>query len=158
MDNRLNLAAPWIVYYHKIEALFKDDPAIKIVFDNENLVLKLYVEGDEKYNALAKLLPFEKDFGNVSLKIQVIPANTLQVSDINLFEKAFEGNPAVSFIKSVIDVSSNNFNFVVFQKKVVQFYDDNLGDINGLHSTLYHDIAKEVFGEREGIYFCTDKE
>ena len=31
-------------------------------------------------------------------------------------------------------------------------------DINGNCSTLYQEIAKDVFGEDEGICFCTDTE
>ena len=53
--------------------------------------------------------------------------------------------------------SLNDFNFVVFVPEVVQFYNDDLGDINGLCSTLYQDLAKDLFGEEAGIYFCTDK-
>jgi hypothetical protein len=48
---------------------------------------------------------------------------------------------------------------VVFVPKVVQYYTDNLGDINGFRTTLYQELAKELFGESEltrGVYFCTD--
>jgi hypothetical protein len=41
---RTNLSAPWITMYHEIEALFKKDPDIKVVYDEENVVVKLYVE------------------------------------------------------------------------------------------------------------------
>jgi hypothetical protein len=43
----------------------------------------------------------------------------------------------------------------VFEKKVVQFFNDQLDDINGNKSTLYQDIAKDVFEKHEGVYFCT---
>lgn len=48
--------------------------------------------------------------------------------------------------------------YVVFEAKVVQFFNDDIGDINGIKSTLYEDIAEEVFEKKEGIYFCTNKD
>jgi hypothetical protein len=48
---------------------------------------------------------------------------------------------------------------VVFVPEVVQYYTDNLGDINGFRTTLYQELAKELFGDSElsrGVYFCTD--
>ena len=41
----------------------------------------------------------------------------------------------------------NSFTYVVFEKEVVQYWNDNLGDINGLRSTLYQDLAKEIFAD-----------
>lgn len=40
--------------------------------------------------------------------------------------------------------------------KVVQYFNDDLGDAHGVCSTLYQEIAKDVFGEHEGIFFCTN--
>ena len=45
---------------------------------------------------------------------------------------------------------------MVFQNKVVQYFSDNMQDINGFTSTLYQEIAKELFGVDGGLYFCTD--
>ena len=47
--------------------------------------------------------------------------------------------------------------FAVFAKEVVQYYNDDLTDINGLKSTLYEDIARDVF-DIDGINYCTSKE
>ena len=75
-----------------------------------------------------------------------------------MFRKAFEGNPAFSYAVTVGGISSNDFNYVVFKNKVVQYWNDNLGDINGNESTLYQEIAKDIFEDCTGIYFCTDTE
>ena len=64
----LNLASPWAIFYHEVQALFEKDENIKIIFDEENYVIKLYVTGTDKAVALEKLLPQEKDFGNITLK------------------------------------------------------------------------------------------
>ena len=151
------LSSPWIKFYREIEALFKEDPEIKIVYDEDEPEVKLYVENTEKAEAIAQLLPAAKAFGNVVLKITIIPANALGESPkASLFRKAFKGNPAFSFIASVEGIFTNPISYVVFKNKVVQFFNDDLSDINGNCSTLYQELAKDVFGETDGIFFCTD--
>ena len=46
--------------------------------------------------------------------------------------------------------------FIVFEKVVVQWFSDSIGDWYGLTSTLYQDLAKDIFGNIDGVYFCTD--
>ena len=155
MNEKVNLSSPWILFFREIEALFKEDPAVKVDYDEDAKTIKLYVEGAEKADSLAQLLPAERTFGNVTVKVAVIPANLGEPSKLQLFQKAFEGNPALAFIqggsRGVFD-----FNYVVFKSKVVQFKSDDIGDVNGMTSTLYQDIAKDVFEDAPGIYFCTE--
>ena len=153
---RFNLSPPWIIFYKEVSALFEKDPEVNVVYHNENYEIKLYVDNQEKAEAITKLLPATKTFGNVVLKITVVPANKTGESKIDLFRKAFEGNEAVSFISSIDGILSNPINYVVFVKEVIQYYTDDLSDAYGMRSTLYQDIAKDVFGEQEGIFFCTD--
>ena len=157
MDFELNLSSPWVLYYHELEAFFKKDPHVSVVYDAEKNVVKLFVYGDDKAEAIMQLLPSEMQFGNVTLKIEVIPANYLGASKLELFRKALEGNEAVSYMKTVDGLYNNKLNFIVFANEVVQYFTDDLGDINHVRSTLYQDIAKELFGEHEGIFYCTDK-
>ena len=157
----LKKISPWVEYYRKLVALFKKDPDIKIIYDEGINVIKMYINGQDKYEALNQLLPSEKKFGNVTLEIELIPCNDLKLSQTDLFRRAFSGNPVVTDVITIgqeIIGSTNDFNYVVFEKEVVQYYDDSLGDPHGNRSTLYQEIAKEVFGEQDGIYFCTDKE
>lgn len=154
----LDLSSPWIMFYRELEALFKEDPTVRPQYDEAEFgrTIRLYVDDPEKAEALSKLLPSEKTFGNVTVRIIVVPANTEVESLLNLFRKAFKGNPALACIHEASGVF--DFNYVVFQAKVVQFESDNIGDINGLTSTLYQDIAKDVFEDVSGIFFCTEKE
>lgn len=115
----------------------------------------MYVDNEAKADAISKLLPVEKAFGNVVLKITIIPANH-PLNKMRLFQEAFAGNPALSYTETVDGIFSNSINYIVFKNKVVQFFNDDISDINGLCSTLYQDIAKEVFGSEEGFFFCTD--
>jgi hypothetical protein len=101
------------------------------------------------------LLPEEYEFGNVFLKVEVIPANTA-VTHADLFHIVFENNPIFSYMAAAPDIFSNPINYVVFKNEVVQYFNDDISDVNGNCSTLYQEIAKNVFGEEDGIYFCTD--
>lgn len=153
MNNELRLSAPWILFYKAIEALFKKDKAVKTAYDDENKTIKLYVDGDRKVEALSKLLPQERNFGGVIVKIEVIPANEMK-TQADLFKAAFDGNYAFAYIREVTDPFSNRGSYVVFKRDVVQYWADNLSDINGNISTLYEDLARTVF-EDSGVFFCT---
>ena len=158
---RLRKSSPWIIFYRELQELFRYDDEVKVIYDDnpdEALYeVRLYVETTAKADALEKLLPMEKVFGNVTLSIKVIPANNLAHTNVPLYEAAFEGNEALSYIKTVGGgILSNDITYVVFKNQVVQYFSDDLSDPHGLTSTLYQDIAERVFEQKEGIFFCTD--
>ena len=153
----MNLTAPWIVFCREIEALFNNDKDIVLKFDEESKEIKLFVKGEAKANALTKILPMTRTFGNVTVTVSVIPSNQGKTTTIRDFEVAFEGNPALAYTKEVERVVGGSHDYIVFQNKVVQFFNDDISDINGYKSTLYQDIAKDVFGEINNISFCTEK-
>lgn len=154
----IKIAAPWILFYREIEALFKDDPEVRVEYDEENNVVKLYTDGLDKAAALEALLPTERTFGNVTVYITVIPANIESKSKVDLVKAAFRDNPAFRYA-AVSAEGLFEASYVVMDKKVVQFPADNIQDIHGLRSTLYEDIARDVFDlGGEGIFFCTDAE
>jgi hypothetical protein len=148
------LSPPWIGYARKVYALFELDPDISIVYDEDEPALTLRVQGNAKAEALSRLLPEEKSFGSVSLKIRVVPAN--EVSDISDIRTAFQGNPAVTRIESVEGIMVNPIHYVVFENCVVQYFDDDLSTVDGSKTTLYKDLAAEVLGVPDGIFYCTE--
>lgn len=156
MAKAVKLSPPWVKYYREIQELFKQDPAIKIDFDEDANVITLYVEGATKAEALTELLPVEKEFGNVVLKINVVPANLNKTDKLALFKAAFEGNPVLSYTSSATGVLADDLHYVVFANKVVQFFNDDLGDANGMCSTLYQEIAKDVFVDQPGVFYSTE--
>ncbi len=162
---KLNLSPPWAIFYQQLKALFGADDEITIVYNEEGDSIKLYVDNPDKADALTTLLPTKKEWGPRSLDIKVIPSNTVKkiyATEPNrtdaayLFERAFRYNPAFDYAKTISGVFTNNLTYVVFKNKVVQYYNDSLSDIHGLCSTLYESIARNVFEEKEGVFFCTN--
>jgi hypothetical protein len=154
MENT-KLSAPWITFVHEITALFADDPEVKVKYDEESNIVKLYVSNVDKAGALEKLIPLKKEFGNVSLTIEIIPANLGECSVEELFAKAFAGNPALSYTTSY-DNPLGHLTYIVFKKEVVQFFNDQLDDVNGNKSMLYQEIASDVFGGDHKAFYCTE--
>lgn len=163
----LHMSAPWVIFYREVQALFAYDPEVHILYDEAENHIKLFVEDEYKAAALAELLPTTKTFGNVELKMTVFPPNGAKDDDPvllgttsieELFDLAFTGNGAYAFTQSLPCIFSNNVTYVVFKKRVVQYWTDDLGDYYGQTSTLYQNIARDVFGEREGVFYSTDIE
>ena len=167
----MTMSSPWMIFYREVCAMFEKDDEVHVVYkqgDGDNDTICLYVEDPVKASAIEKLLPEEKEYGNVTIEIGVIPCNmdgrvinnvlkeSADVSD--LFRLAFRGNPVLSFLKKITGVMANDIVYVVFLKEVVQYFNDDLGDVNGLCTTLYQDIASRIFNEFDGVFYCTDNE
>lgn len=155
--SRLKLAAPWEALHNEIEELFGHDPSIKITYDGEAQVIKLYVDGERKADAISKLIVKEKTFGNVTVKIEVIPANTTDESVYNMYKDAFDGNPVVNDILNIKLPGGGSVNYVMFKKEVVQFYNDDTSDPYGLETTLYETIAEDIIERKSGEFFSTSR-
>ena len=181
---KFKLSPPWITYFNEIKALFEPDPDIRIEYDNENYTIRMYVDCDSKAYVLNKLIPDVRTYGNVTVKTIIVPPNDSFMSidtqtplkKKEMFEMAFSRNPVFSFVYDVDTIFSNSIYYVVFKNKVVQFFNDNLGDIYGNMSTLYQYIAEDIFcynskmydfwGDKttdydnffSNVYFCTDVE
>lgn len=151
----VKLSPPWIGYARKVYALFELDPDISISYDEKAIVLELRVQGEDKAKAIANLLPDEKRFDNVALGIRVVPANTAR-STIQDIQIAFRGNPVFKEVVHIGDVFCNPVDYVVLSNHVVQYFDDDLSTVDGSKTTLYKDLAAEVLGTSEGIFYCTE--
>lgn len=165
-DVRLKLSPPWITYINKLQALFDGDPQIAFNVDWSKPSVTIACNNGLKNAALMLLLPNEKSWGNITMPIVIDGpvANHLFKNPKELFEIAFERNPA--FASCVAPAQEGyfyiDFCYVIFKNCVVQFFNDNLNDAHGLISTLYQDIAAEIFEDASynlhSVYYCTDIE
>ena len=164
MDGRMKLSPPWITYVNELQALFDGDP--QIAFNIAPRSVTIACNNGVKNAALLQLLPSEKTFGKVtfSIKIDGPIANQAFPTPVDLFNAAFAGNPA--FAQVVAPAQEGyffiDFCYVIFKNCVVQFFNDNLDDACGLVSTLYQNIAAEVFADAsynlDNVHYCTDVE
>lgn len=167
-DVRLKISPPWITYINKLQAVFDEDPqiAFNVDYAATHPSVTLATNNPEKAAALKWLLPEKKTFGNVTLDINVDCEKVINKAfgtAKELFETAFYKNPVLAYVVVPEGYNWVPFTYVVFKNCVVQFFNDNLNDPHGIVSTLYQDIAAEIFAdmsfpEKNGIAFCTDVE
>lgn len=153
---RIHKQSPWIEYYEQLELLFEEDSEVRVLYDDKDYTVKLYVIDADKADALRRVLPAKKVFGNVELKVTVISANSAEPKYNNEpILVALMDNPIVEEIKRVSGIFSDDIIYIGFRREVVQYYADDLMDINGNCNTLYQEIAKNVFTPQAGVFFCT---
>lgn len=154
--NGLKLSSPWVTYYRQVQAMFKKDPQVHVTLDDANYAVKVYVDDQDKADAIASILDPEVDLGNIKLKIIVVPADrtAMATSNLPLFERAFKNNPALSYTTEITELF--DINYVVFANEVVQYFNDNIADPHGLTSTLYADIAYVIFRKDLKVSYATD--
>jgi len=166
---RINLVAPWDEYYNKMAAFFKDDPYVTVLYDEEEKHIKLLVNESFKAEALSRVLKTELEFGNVKLLVSVIPVNDIpkdvksyfdhmgaDESYCTLYVHAFNDNDIYAYVRKFEGIMDFDAVYVVFKKKVIQYYNDNIGDLNGMKSTLAEYIARDIFMPHNGVFFNTD--
>ena len=143
----IKLSSPWCIYARKVEALFSEDPEVRVEFNEEDKELKLFVDNGRKADAIAKLLPDEKTFGNVTIKITVVPANSEE--DITtIFNDAFYDNHMFSGVEEVTNPFGDKVRYVLFYPCAAQYYSDDISQYEGMTTMTYADIAKDIFGEQ----------
>lgn len=157
-----NLSSPWTILYREIEAMFKQDPEVKVLLDEGRKVIKIYVNNAWKAAALCELMEEERHYGNVTVCIQVVPSNETADNDkhefanpMEIFETAFKNNPTLSYVKGQSQIFDVSY-YVVFKNEVVQYFNDDISDVNGNCSTLYQEIAKDIFRKSLKANYCTD--
>jgi hypothetical protein len=163
-EPRLKILPPWTITVRKLEALFDGDPLIAFNVDYSKPEVVIACGNGDKTTALMQILPDEISFGNVKMKVVVdgIPSNRAFTSKVELFNTAFNGNPAYAY--SVCPAEEGyqwiGTTYVVFKNHVVQFAADNLNDCHGIISTLYQNIADELLTgpATEGVFWNTDIE
>lgn len=154
----LKLQPPWNTYVSKIRAIFENDPDIRIEFNDSTSkpVVTMYVENGTKADALQQLLGTEKKFGNISLGINIIPANKELNTPTDILQAALDGNPIVTQIETY-DVFGGEMTFCEFRKEVIQFPNDDCSDLYGNFNGLAEDLARELFVGtiNSQINYCT---
>lgn len=161
---KTGIIAPWIEYQKRVKALFGRDPEIIVgeVYEpdgNEvDYAFDIEVRNHRKFEALDAVLPAIREFGNVTLGIQIFDEENIGGTDdiAAIYQTLFRDNPIVQDVKIVVDQFCIRHAYVLFAPEVIQYYRDEMTDYNGLFSGLAQDIAKEIFEDKTGnVHFCT---
>lgn len=156
---RLKLSPPWSIFYDEIRVMFQKDPEVRVVMDEDNKTIYLFVNNPKKSAALAQILEQEIKLGRIMLKVQVPPpdgAGEYEFKNgVELYQAAFENNPRLSYVQPKTSIFDTSF-YVVFKNEVVQYFNDDISDINSQCSTLAECIARDIFVGDEIPNFCTD--
>lgn len=122
---------------------------IKIVLTNtdlDNPVIKYYVNSKSRRAALGKYLPSSVAFGNITLINEVVEADGRISDEKSTFTDIFSNWESVSYIEKMSGWSPV-LCWIVFKPTVVQYDNDNIQSPNGISTTLYEDLAREIFGK-----------
>lgn len=155
------LSSPWEQIHHAMVAFFEEDPEITIGDIDENddtgiYTMTVFSSSIEKFKALRKVLKKEYDFGNVTLKVNVdLDDKEYETNEVEDIETILQDNPLFKEMKCIKEAGAT-FNYCVFNKQVLQYFDDVLSDDQGFRSTLAQDIAEKIFATSQ-IMYCTSK-
>ena len=165
----LSITMPWQAYASKLATLFNPDPAITVSevkrsqLSDYNYYLTICVNNHKKYMALNELLDHEVTFGQVKMQIVIIDIESQDAeiaSRIGKYNILFRGNPLFDSLYCVADQTGTEHGYFQFKPEVVQYFNDDCLDLNGLRSCLPEQIATEVFNKESwvtGVNFCTAK-
>ena len=152
----IQMQAPWVVYAKKVKALFEYDPDVSTVLDEASYVLRVYVHGDDKAKSIAKVLPEEMEFGNVTLSIMVIPDNKDELTIIDHLRRAFAGNLVLrDVVEYPVVPGGPSMAYALFAPEVVQIECDNAASPYGLVTTTYEGVAKDVLNV-DGVMIASE--
>lgn len=159
----VGLQSPWVTTYGKIKALLVRDPDLNIskITESEGVyTFNISSTNANKICALEKIIKNEFTYGNVVLKINFLVENTEEEGNTitaNDLRNAFTGNGVVSKIETVTNPVGIDQTFVLFERDVIQFYNDDISDFYGNFNGLAEDIARELFNDAgPEINYCTD--
>lgn len=161
-QTNLNLSAPWEIYCRKVQALFSKDPEI-VVSDitqrGGTRVMTIRTCDMGKYNALMQVFPTVKYFGDAALQIDIpAPESKFEQDLFDIMQDLFDGNDAVDKVCVSLDPFGNEQTYVMFKPEVVQFFNDNIRDYNGICTTVAENLARDVLEEdAEHVNFCTTR-
>lgn len=164
----VKLSPPWYGWTNEVKAIFAEDAEIEVADLEETngrggYVLAIDAKTADKADALRVLLPFVKNFGNINVGIEIslngtpidfVGDRTSIPDAINWVNKLFKGGANVE--GQCYEMFGGYVGFVVCPAEIVQFYNDDITDVNGNTTMLFADAARDVLEVPAGVNFCTE--
>lgn len=183
-SEKVKLSPPWDAHMQMLKSFFKGDDRIEVEIGTEKGAVEdakthkplkgNWVIGTVKVSdadcciALKQALRRKVEFGNVSLAIDIIPANEdvekavqkklkagKKLMPLAALKEVLKKNPAFSKLK-MSRLGDRTICFCIFKAKTLQWYNDNLGSPWKIATCTYECQADRVFAEEIGAQFCTE--
>lgn len=163
---KLKMSPPWDGYMNMLASFFKGDTRVRVGSCDGRRVGTIEVFDGDMYQALEQVLNKKLRFGNVVLRIDIVPANCLRgkgdvlnikerdYTDLAALKVVLSKNPAFAKIISR-KTELGNFVFCMFKPVVLMWYNDNLGSPYKQTTSVYEDAALHVFKDC-GVSFATE--
>jgi len=156
------LVGPKYHFANQIRELFKQDPEVKMTFDELECILNMEVDNEIKCLAIRRLLPETKKFADGTITINVKLRHDKFGGGAFLKDtvyEAFKGNPLFDYQYWWADpeATNNPFCWVVMKPEIVAYPESNLHHIYGSTIELPEDLATTIITDTtNNIFFCTD--
>lgn len=156
-NNTVALSAPWYTFAKTVKYIFEKDPDITVTFADEvNGVLTITVEtsSPKKLISIKKIVGSKRSYGNINVVIKyALTSNVITLEDYKL---AFADTGLIDEIIETQDPMGADF--VVVNRDLVQFYNDNIFDYHGnITMTLEEAILSIINMDEQAadIAICT---
>ena len=144
---KTGMQAPQVVWAKKLLALFECDPDVTVDYSNAECVTRVYVKGDDKAESISEILPCDMTFGNLSMPVEVIPANEEELTVADHLRRAFANNPAlVDVIEHEPVPGGAPLTYALFAPAVTQVECDDASSPYGISTYTYEALARDVLG------------
>jgi hypothetical protein len=151
------LSPPWYTFWNKVNSALGNDPDISVgQLDTSSnpYVIKVTVSDQNKANALATIVQRNQVFGNVGVQVQILyqgqQAVPIAIGSAQQLAKvvqtALGGNGWFVEVQSrgLTPGSKQEVVFPIFQKAVIQFFNDDLSDyysnFNGVVDSVFANV------------------
>lgn len=167
------IQSPWVTHWEMVKAMFAKDESVRIsdlIYipsnNGNNAIYKFQIlaTDNDKAAAIKDVLLQSIEMGNITLKIDIGAGTEIfheidsnkgnSIVELDDYKRVFVGNPAFYDVIDIADFYGVHHKFVVFEREVVSFFNDDLTDPWGLWNGLYEDIARNIFVDSD-IRFST---
>ena len=164
---REQLSPPWYTYANMLKAVFEKDELVEVSDleknedENGEYTITLTCKTERKCEALKKVLKTSVNFGKVTVVVNLTVEDDAVISEkAQIFDDAFTGNPLYHGVVAVKTPWGVDDNYAVFDKGVIQFYNDDLSDLYNNYTAVVADVVKEITkGRKEtDVRISTDVE
>lgn len=149
VENLVGLSSPWEIYKKRVYNVFAQDPDVNVVEDDPDTkdgVFSFSIESgnSEKLEAIKKVLKNDIPIGNITIHINFNDLSTGDVPTADDFAKAFNGNPLFDQIVSEDLPDGRTTDYAVFNREIVDYFNDDLSDYCRNGHAIAADIVREI--------------